>query len=191
MEKYKFLKIKDNWYFNPNSVKQIEEHWDKYVCPYMEKGMRALIDRYNSPSEYERSTKGHWTNNWPMVIEFELYINGGTVYETADRLEKQIKESRINAFNKGIDIAFFSDGMSILFINPSFNIQEYKILDSLQYPIIGKMNEVRFIQWPNGKHWYCKIGNEDIVDKNGNQKWDDRSSAYNAAQWYLANKFEK
>lgn len=46
----------------------------------------------------------------------------------------------------------------------------------------------RIIQWPNGTHYYAKIGMEDVVDERGNQKWDTREAAENAAKAYLAKK---
>ena len=44
---------------------------------------------------------------------------------------------------------------------------------------------VEFIQWPGGTHWYAKIRREDIVDACGNQKWNTRMEAMQAAKWYL------
>lgn len=45
----------------------------------------------------------------------------------------------------------------------------------------------RFIQWPDGTHWYAKIGDEDIV-VDGKQKWDTKSEAEAAAVKYLKGK---
>jgi hypothetical protein len=46
---------------------------------------------------------------------------------------------------------------------------------------------VRIIQWPDGSHFYAKIGNEDVVVA-GKQKWDSRADAEAAGKKYLEGK---
>lgn len=54
------------------------------------------------------------------------------------------------------------------------------------------MKDVRYMQWNihgnKGTHWYAKIGNLDIKDKDGNMKWDTKPEAENAARWYITEK---
>ena len=47
------------------------------------------------------------------------------------------------------------------------------------------INDIRYIQWKDGSHWYAKIGKYDVVDENGNQKWDKYNDAINAAEKFL------
>lgn len=47
--------------------------------------------------------------------------------------------------------------------------------------------EPRFIQWPDGAHYYAKIGDEDVV-VDGKQKWDTLKEAKVAAEKYLKGK---
>lgn len=44
--------------------------------------------------------------------------------------------------------------------------------------------KVRIIQWPNGVHWYAKIGDLDIV-VNGHEKWDSKEAAERAVERFL------
>lgn len=53
------------------------------------------------------------------------------------------------------------------------------------WPFQKENKEVRYLQWPNGKHWYAKIGNDDVVDAQGNQKWSTKKEAEKAAEWFL------
>lgn len=46
---------------------------------------------------------------------------------------------------------------------------------------------VRIIQWPDGSHFYAKVGNEDVV-VGGKQKWDSRADAEMAGKKYLEGK---
>ena len=75
----------------------------------------------------------------------------------------------------------YSDG------NPNYEIVERVFKDKLEYPGIENvtLEDVEFIQWPGGTHWYAKIRREDIVDACGNQKWNTRMEAMQAAKWYI------
>ena len=37
-----------------------------------------------------------------------------------------------------------------------------------------------------GYHIYAKVGKLDVVDESGNQKWNTRQEAEDAARWYIA-----
>ena len=63
--------------------------------------------------------------------------------------------------------------------------------DELIYPFEYNYDEVRFIQWPDGKHWYAKIGKIDICDQWGNYKWSDKYYAMEIAKkWCKDNQLE-
>ena len=50
------------------------------------------------------------------------------------------------------------------------------------------MSNVRYLKWGeqyNGFHIYAKIGNLDVVDEHGNQKWSSHEEAENAAKWFI------
>ena len=59
--------------------------------------------------------------------------------------------------------------------------------DELEYPEPDTytVNDIRYIQWKDGSHWYAKIGKYDVVDENGNQKWDKYNDAIVAAYKFL------
>ena len=63
-------------------------------------------------------------------------------------------------------------------------ITDERFSEELIYPIEAQYNfdDVRYIQWPDGKHWYAKVGNFDICDKEGNYKWNTKEEAMNAAK---------
>jgi len=45
-------------------------------------------------------------------------------------------------------------------------------------------DEVRYIQWQDGIHWYAKVGKLDICDKEGNYKWNTKEEAIEAAKYF-------
>ena len=72
--------------------------------------------------------------------------------------------------------------------NPYFEIVETYYNDKLEYPDFKKptLDDVRFIQWNGGKHWYAKVNKEDVTDEFGRQKWNTKDEAEKAAKWYIA-----
>ena len=49
---------------------------------------------------------------------------------------------------------------------------------------ISLIDDVKFIMWNGGKHWYAKIGKLDVV-VNGIQKWNTKEEATKAAKQYI------
>ena len=196
--KYKFIKVKNilsknnesHWCFTPRSLEQIKEHWDKYVCPYMEIGIKKIIERISSGDIFLHNRNGHWENDWAYIIELESMNKDENLYDIVNRLESQNKKARLNLFFNSNGIAFPFDTMSILILNDTLKIVDEKELEELKYPFEYKLEDVRYIQWENGEHWYAKICNEDIIDKDGNQKWDTKGDAIKAARYYLENNYK-
>ena len=63
--------------------------------------------------------------------------------------------------------------------------------NELVYPSEAQFHfeEVRYMQWDvhgvtKGQHWYAKIGNMDVKDKDGNMKWNTKEEAEAAARWF-------
>jgi hypothetical protein len=46
--------------------------------------------------------------------------------------------------------------------------------------------EIKVFKWPNGKHWYAKIGSADVVI-DGEQKWNSYDTAKEKAELFLEN----
>jgi len=47
------------------------------------------------------------------------------------------------------------------------------------------------LRWGGGEHWYAKIGIIDIVDENGNQKWNTYGEAKQASLDYINRNYPK
>lgn len=50
-----------------------------------------------------------------------------------------------------------------------------------------QQQQVRLISWKDGFHIYAKVGDADVVDEYGNQKWSTRKEAEDAAKWFIEN----
>ena len=49
--------------------------------------------------------------------------------------------------------------------------------------------KVAYSKWPKGTHWYAKVGNDDVVDEQGNQKWYTKKDAQKAVKFFKANNY--
>lgn len=51
-------------------------------------------------------------------------------------------------------------------------------------------DDVRITQWPNGTHWYARIGDVDVRDCIGEMKWNTHKEAERAVEWFRKNKLK-
>ena len=118
-------------------------------------------------------------------------FSGNTWLEDAVKLENQVFQNRIKDFLKYGKI-YLADGVQQLIFNEDVHeIVEEVECDELIYPREAHFHieEVRYMQWdvpgyPKGEHWYAKIGNMDVKDKQGNMKWNTKEEAEKAAEWF-------
>ena len=109
----------------------------------------------------------------------------------AVNLENAVLRNRINDFLKYGEI-YLADGVQqFMYREDMFEIIETVESKMLSYPREAQfhLEEVRYMQWdvpgfPKGEHWYAKIGNLDVRDKEGNMKWNTKAEAENAAAWF-------
>ena len=194
-KKYHFVKIKKintpsengTWYLEANSMDMVYEHFEKYVGSIIKEGMSEL------PSRCVRKAKGefigHTTNVWVSQVEMFSSMKGTNIIETAINLENEALKTRINAYSKFNKI-YLPIGLQVFLMSDFVEIVEDEYREEMTYPSEDnpKLNDVRYIQWDGGNHWYAKIGVMDITDKHNNQKWDTKEEAIEAARWYLLNK---
>lgn len=102
------------------------------------------------------------------IIDAAIKLNGDAI----EGLKKCLRET---------DRIFISDSGAYFGIFNGIEISESKIVDEFRLPGV----EPRIIRWPNGKHFYAKIGDVDILDSNKNQKWDTRAEAERAVDQYM------
>ena len=186
---YKFVKVKnqfDNnycWYFKPDSIEQIIEHFKTFVGFEIKRGF------------HDRMTKHHAITPWRIAIDVANAVHNEYLgkneswIETAANLENQTLIDRIKFFQEGRDM-YFAEGISYMIPHQNSDIAkritETVESDKLKYPNNKfTMRNVRYISWPGGRHIYAKIGNIDVYDKHGNQKWSTKDAAKNAAKWFI------
>lgn len=182
---YHFVKFNSTWYLKPECLQDIVDHFTKICGREFKEGFEDFRDNVRIYRDKDGNVKNvsynHTSSVWRYAVEMEMEFKGLSWLNTADSLEKRTFEDRINRFKNNKPI-YFPCSLAIYppIEHPIYD--EEKWTDELIYPFEYNYDEVRFIQWPNGKHWYAKIGKIDIVDKYGRQKWCDKSYAQEIAK---------
>lgn len=189
---YTFAKIKEknsnksgSWYLLGDSVDTIKEHFMTYGKSYFREGLDAYIDWC------KKGKIGHYNHKFPYIVEVtaQLPENQGLPWVVvATKVENSMLQSEIDLFNKGVGF-YLNKEMVSLVDNSTLEIVETVIKEKLVYPDDEKMSldDVRYIQWDNGTHWYVKVGKFDVIDENKNQKWLTKEEARCAANWFIEN----
>lgn len=209
MEKYHFVKIKRKggnengcWYFHPQTEAQLVEHFNKVIGGEIRTG---IDDWVRSSKRVADKTKpegycvyhAHPVTPWSRVVTSLLEIEGGTFLDASVKLENQLLNQRVSTFRRGKDM-YLDNGVVETRLLSDDEIVEERYEDNLIYPVEThvRLEDVRYMQWNmpdmkiKGTHWYAKIGKTDIVDKDGNMKWDTKEEAEKAAEWFIYNKMQ-
>ena len=155
----------------------MQEGFDAYAAKYIEFAKKKYPD-FDSDYVYVPHLDNHvegalrtiWAakNNNTTTNPKPLDL-----FDTANNIYLEAFQNRIDDVANGP--IYLEDGVrqfGYTESNPYYEIVEHVYSDTLEYPSDKPtFDNVKFIQWPDGKHWYAKIGHEDIVDKDGNQKW--------------------
>ena len=201
--------VTSQWMFEPQSIEQIQEFFMKYTMPQKNEADRRISENifkavereiagnklYDStdPSTVQwRFYNGHPYNSWDKahysLYNLEQLLNGGAnPFDVNTHMAIQMLNTRENSFNKGILCLYGEEGLSCQAFDDRFCtiIDEIEV-DTLIFPNMERpsIDDVRFIMWDGGKHWYAKIGKLDVV-VNGIQKWDTKEEAIKAAKQYI------
>lgn len=203
---YRFLKIKrgdsTNWYFHPRTEEQLLEHFHTVVGSEIRDGLKDYVESSLQVKD-NRDPRGyvwyhaHPTTPWRRAVEGRGWIcyESETWLEASCKLEHDMLVSRLRSFRLGQEM-FLDNGLIETRWVPGDQILEVMFKDSLEFPPEThlRFEDVRYMRWDmpdlpvKGTHWYAKLGHRDIVDKDGNMKWDTKEEAEAAAWWYVYNK---
>jgi len=209
MEKYHFVKIKRKggnengcWYFHPQTEEQLIEHFKKVIGGEIKAGIDDWVKSSHKIADSSKP-EGYWIYHahpvtpWSRVVTSLLEIEGGTFLDASVKLENQLLNQRVSTFRRGKDM-YLDNGVVETRLLSDDEIVEERYEDNLIYPVEThvRLEDVRYMQWNmpdlniKGTHWYAKIGKTDIVDKDGNMKWDTKAEAEKAAEWFIYTKMQ-
>lgn len=207
--KYHFVKIrrkggseKGTWYFHPQTEEQLIEHFKKVMGAEIKAGMDDWVKSSHKIADSSKP-EGYWMYHahpvtpWSRVVTSMLELEGGTFLEMSLKLENEVINNRLHNFRCGKDLYLDNGVVETRMLDDDEVVGEcYK--DELVYPVEAQIHleDVRYMQWNmpdlniKGTHWYAKIGNTDIVDKDGNMKWNTKAEAEKAAEWFIYTKLQ-
>lgn len=204
---YKFIKYKttfgnktfiSDWVFEPQSIDDVLEFTLKYtkgiVNTEFGNMVQSLFKNFNADSyaKYGVNSKWLFEGDHPTSL-FGVGMNlltgtfGMGLMPAANKLMKDIVDGRISSWQHGQRCFYPADGMRCVGFDESCSVicdEVYK--ETMIFPDIDRpsIEDVNFMVWDGGKHWYAKIGKLDVV-VNGEQKWNTKEEAINAAKIYI------
>ncbi len=203
---YRFVKIRrgkngeGNWYFNPRTEEQVIEHFNTIVGAEIKDGVQDYIKGCKKVADKSKP-EGYWMYHahpitpWRRAVEPYWHLTGGMWIEASLKLENELYQQRLQSFRSGKEM-YLDNGVVETRLVADDEIVEERFEDKLVYPIEShvRLEDVRYIQWNmpdlniKGTHWYAKLGKRDVVDKDGNMKWNTKAEAEKAAEWFIENK---
>lgn len=198
---YQFVRFKnkktqeqsDKWWFAASTIDDVTEHTERYLKPVMQDGFDnaasksiQAIFRYGDV-ELMLHPNGDVEKSICNVCCINHKPTPMALFETANNLLLTAYQQRIKEIFSGKTI-YLEDGVKEFGFSPDYyEIAETRNSEKLEYPDTKPltMNDVRYMQWEGGQHWYAKVGKLDVTDACNNQKWNSKDEAENAAKWFL------
>lgn len=180
----KFQKVKDSrigleydWLLVIENEDDLWNYHETTFGPMVESAWDNLLQVKNG--------KAHINTDLGFIINFRTKSVGDSLLVNTAKVLDDIHFSRLNLVKKYGKIFINKRGGyftphkdiivtdEILLKNKGFRFPEYKESD------------IKLRQWKGGTHWYAKIGNIDVVDEDGNVKWDTLQEARIKAKEFL------
>ena len=188
---YHFVKYNNIWYLKPETKQDIMDHYNIILKREFEEGFKDRKASSHIWKDYDGPGKDyiyveHPTTAWAKAVEQYMSAWNLSWVMAAHKLETETINGRIQLFDRGC-VQYLSDGLTCFSPKDTIEYDDECWKESLEYPEPDTytVNDIRYIQWKDGSHWYAKIGKYDVVDENGNQKWDKYNDAINAAYSFL------
>lgn len=204
---YKFIKYKtthngetfiSDWCFEPQSMDDVLEFSLKYtkglattefgnMCQYLIKNFnQESYDKYGINTKWIFNNE-HPTSPYGIGIDFVMNTMGLPLMVASEKLMKDTMDGRINAWNSGMRCFYPNDGFRCIRFDDRFSeVCDEIFNDSIVFPDIDRpsIEDVKFMVWDGGKHWYAKIGKMDVV-VDGQQKWNTKNDAIEASKKFI------
>lgn len=194
---YKFVRFRvkntgklTDWFLEVKDMATLNEHTKRVFTPTMQEGLNDCLRRWTD-AIFKGLIMRHSTNAVAQTIEniagMQYEPGAMAFHQVANQMLTESVTSRGQDIMRGKTL-YLSNGVVCYIFSPELaEIAETAENDRLVYPGYNKptIDDIKFIQWENGTHWYAKLGSIDIVDKKGNQKWNSRSEAEKVASEWL------
>jgi len=156
----------------------------KGLMDFIEKRSRGLVHQYIATKDVVQKRTHFYSNEQYAIHETLLHSPRRlTCIDDIRILADKFLPTYIQMFQREGSL-LVNKNMGCRPIGGRFRILKEDVRDSLVFPEFTK-DDIKVTKWPNGKHWYAKIGNEDVVNEDGNMKWNTYKRAYAMAEKFL------
>jgi len=185
---YKFIKVKlpatdtmkemvyKEWFFMAKDFLDIFHIHEKIYPTLLEEAVHDIVE--------DRKMKRHFRTHLGNAVSTLAKLNETSPLVTElPNLVSKIRNGQYKILADYGHVLIRESG-SYMALTSNYEITEEVVKETLSFPE-RSLTDIRIIQWPNGTHYYAKIGNEDVVDEDGNQKWNTHDEAYEKAIEYF------
>ena len=208
--KYEFVRLKSKrdgkedtvWYFRAKTLNDVTLHTDRILRPILQGG-------YNSFSEKFGTALSRYLNCKQKDIHIDFFLAHAdndieaairnidalrfdkhrplSMFETTNQMLLDAYKTRIETLMNYGECYLANGVQQFGYSEEYYEICEQRFSDEFVFPAqhLATIDDVRIIQWPGGSHFYAKVGNVDIVDSRGNQKWNSEEEARKEAAKYI------
>lgn len=185
---YRFVKIKDKkipqkgeypYMLYCDSMEQLVEHDEKFMRSVFEDSIKDYLD-----TNLVRGQK-HYTNNLSRTSHMLMEIGNISYPETLVKIENDIKNGKLKTILQFGNVLLRENG-TYMVLTDDFEVIEEVTKDKLVYPTkTFTKDDISITKVFEGKHWYGRIGYHQVIDKEGNIKWNTYEYAMKMAIEYL------
>ena len=168
--------IEYSWMLVLESMEDLEDYTRYYQDPQIKEGLNEIITK-----DYAK----HNTTSWGYIVETLSEIKQESFLISSAILENEVfrlKAKLIRDFGR----IYVNTNGGCFPHSKSLVILDEKPQKGLIWPTDNlTIKDADIKKWPNGTHWYAKIGKMDVVVK-GQQKWDTYAEARSACVSYIS-----
>ena len=165
-------------------VKQLKRYQEQYLTSVFHKELGILLEDIRVGNHSRTFISPHYE----VLNRFNPLL---TPFEACLTLMQQTFAGQLDSLLKGHTL-YMTPLISYTPLDDDeidnvFSIEEEFSVISRNFFTFDKFTEddIRIIKWEGGKHFYAKIGKEDVVIDN-KQKWDTRGEAMECAKLFLS-----
>lgn len=191
---YKFVKLHDTrtgldypWILECKNMATLMEHTEKCMGHTIREGVQDWFDKQKQSIKLKEDYTyvPHYTTRWAGVAQSFAEMKGTNFIKESTLLENEVHKGKSFAVIEGKTLYLREMG-SYMVHTDSIEVTDIFESDTLVYPEYAE-SDIKITKWPSGSHFYAKIGNMDVIDKDGNQKWNTHKRAYEVALNELKN----
>jgi len=126
----------------------------------------------------------HLSTIWAYAMHLQFFYDEPiSILEASTKLELELLEGKLNLIKEQGGI-YLTDGPAYMPYSKELEVIDTIVKEDILFPTYTE-EDIKIIKWNDGIHWYAKVGRMDIVDDEGNQKWNTKKEAEQKAKEFL------